>query len=359
MSRRTTRIAVLTGICGSLIVFALALGVHNHLYSKHLGRAQATMDTIRGRLEATPPTTRTRTVRGGGDVLELALAKQPAVLSERDRTLLEPATPFYSDSERRAYVTARVKGAFDAPSDLDSLAAPTDVTAIYADGAVMLRWDAGPANRVLASALSAHDSPVRLAFRVYRRRDGGELTPLVTLPFGVTAWKDRALPIARSTLYYEVWTVLLKDAEAGDPAGAAGSETLVSAERGDLVTLSVPEHFTLELVGGDEDRAEFLAVVGSPESPVASAVVTADVGQVVSIGELSTALTVQHIEFESVDTLKTRQRLSLTTDGAVVIDPATDEPRFTQTQVLVPGLRMRTVLVHEDGETRTLEADLP
>jgi hypothetical protein len=359
MNRRTVRIAVLTGITGSLIVFGLVLGVHNHLYSKHLGRAQATMDTIRGRLEATPTTTRTRTVRGGGDVLELALAKPPAVLSERDRALLEPATPFYTDAERRAYVTARVKGALDAHSDLDTLAPPGDVQASYADGAVTLAWDTGPANRVLASALAARASPLRLAFRVYRRRPGEDLAPQVTLPFGVTSWKDRSLPIARSTLYYEVWTVLLKEAGEGAAPDASPTETLVSAERGDLVTLSVPEHFTLELVGGDETRAEFLAVVGTPEAPVATAVVSAGLGEIVSIGELSTGLTVQQIEMRSVDTLENRQRLSLTTDGAVAIDPATGQPRYTQTQVLVPGLRMRTVLVHEDGETRTLEADLP
>ncbi len=285
-------------------------------------------------------------------MLELALAKQPAALTDRDRRLLESQAPLFTDTERRAFVTARVKGDLDDPTATLQPTAPSSVAADYVDGLVALRWESGHVNRVLASALSGRDDGLRLAFRIWRRTEGGEMAPLVTVPFGVSFWKDRSLPVARTTLYYEVWTVLLRD----DPAGG---ETLVSAERSDLVTLSSPEHFTLELIGGDEGRADFLAVVGTPEAPVASVTVSAMVGEPIAIGELSTGLALQSIEMTTVDVLTTRQHLSLTSDGAVVIDPKTQEPRTTQTQVLLPGHRMKTVLVHQDGETRTLEAELP
>lgn len=344
--------AVLTALALSLIVCALALYAHNQLYSNNLERAQALEETLRRQLDAPPSDHGSEPARGGGDVLELALAKQPAVLSERDRRLLDQQVPLYTDTERRAFVTARVKGDLDDPTETLQPTAPHSVRAEYGDGAVTLAWESGHVNRVLSAALAGREDGLRLAFRIWRRDEWGEMEPLVTVPFGVTLWKDRSLPVARTTLYYEVWTVLLR----ADPSG---SETLVSAERSDLVTLSSPEHFTLELIGGDEVRADFLAVVGNPETPVASVTVSAMVGDPIAIGELSTGLALQSIEMTTVDVLTTREHLSLTSDGAVVIDPATNEPRTTQTQVLIPGRRMKTVLVHQDGETRTLEAELP
>ena len=105
-------------------------------------------------------------------------------------------------------MTARLKGALDSPDNY-SLAPPTDLTASYASGGVNVSWDPGPVNRVLASTLSGSDGPLRLAFRVYRGIEGRQPELLATVPLGVTNWNDRALPIARTTLYYEVWTVLL------------------------------------------------------------------------------------------------------------------------------------------------------
>lgn len=343
------RVAVLTAVGLSLIVCALALVAHKQLYSKDLAQARAVEKRIRAQLDATDPRAQSRD--GRGDALERALARQPVVLSGDASRRQDQAVAFYDAPERRAFMTARLKGALDSPDNY-SLAPPTDLTASYASGGVNVSWDPGPVNRVLASTLSGSDGPLRLAFRVYRGIEGEQPELLATVPLGVTNWYDRALPIARTTLYYEVWTVLM----ASD---ATGTETLVSAERSDLVTLSTPEHFTLELLGGDEERAEFLAVVGSKEAPVASATVTASLGSPLVIGELRTGFVLQAIEMNNVETLMTRNRLVVTTDGGVVLDPTTRQPRTTQTQVLVPATRMTTTLVHDDGETRILEADLP
>jgi hypothetical protein len=77
------------------------------------------------------------------------------------------------------------------------------------------------------------------------------------------------------------------------------------------------------------------------------------------VGTEPTGLTLEALESTAEDKLTTQQRLVLTTDGSLVLDPLTNEPRTTQTQVLVPVTRLTATLVARDGERRVLDVDLP
>ena len=92
---------------------------------------------------------------------------------------------------------------------------------------------------------------------------------------------------------------------------------------------------------------------------MASATITASLGNPLVIGELGTGFVLTAIDMNIVETLMTRNRLVVTTEGGVVLDPTTRQPRTTQTRVLVPATRMTATLVHDDGERRILETDLP
>jgi hypothetical protein len=343
MSPGGARLLVLTGTTLSLIFFAFALFVHNRLYNNDLEIARAFEARLRLQLGAAPDVRPATGSPGGVDRLDLALAAQP---------LAHPADPaaLYATPERQAFAAARVQGALGRTREERTLLPPARVDAVYGDAAVEVRWDPGPVNSVLAGALAGQQSDLRLGFRVYRSRDLGEPELLQDVPFGTTSWKDRALPLPRAQLDYEVWTVLVRDGPAG--------VVLVGAERSQKVTVRSPEHFKLHLVGGTEEQAAFDVEVGLPSGgePV---VVSARPGEPLLVGGQPLGLTLQSLRQTVEDRLTTQRRMVLTADGSLVLDPTTHEPRTTQTQVLVPVTRLIATLVSHDGEERTLETDLP
>jgi hypothetical protein len=260
------------------------------------------------------------------------------------------ARTVYDDGELDAFVAARVRGPFEENPQARSLVPPGNVRAVHAAGGVTLQWDARSVNEALASALARQGSDLRLAFRVYRGLDEAPLALEQTLPWGTTSWRDTLLPLGRGRLAYEVWVVLLREGPAGD--------VLVAAERSEPVTVQTPEHFTLALQGGSADVAEF-AVDVVLASAREQALATARVGEELRLGELSLGLVVQSIQLTTEDRLTTQRRLLFTTDGSLVLDPDTHQPRTTQIQILVPVQHLKVVLAAHDGETRLLEADLP
>ncbi|MHC5209377.1 MAG: hypothetical protein ACYTG2_01505 [Planctomycetota bacterium] len=343
MPPRLARILVVTGTCLSLALFALAFFVHIRLYENDLARADALETSLRAQLRA-PPVTGPESEGGRGvDPLDLALAAQ---------ALAMPADPaaIYHGTERQAFAAARVRGALDQTQESRTLMPPARVEAVYAGGTVVITWDPGPVNAVLAGALAGQESDLSLAFRIYRSRDLGGTELLQTVPFGTSSWKDRDLPLPRARLDYEVWTVLLR-------AGPTG-EVLVGAERSEKVTVRSPEHFKLDLVGGSEEQAAFDVEVGLPSDgePV---VVNARPGEPLLVGGQPLGLTLQSLTQTVEDRLTTHRRMVLTADGSLVLDPITREPRTTQTQILLPVKHLTATLVSHDGEVRTLEADLP
>ena len=347
MEARFARILVLTGTCLSIIFLPFALFAHNRLYSNDLGRASRLGQSLREEF-ATPAETASETPPSGAvtnalDPVDLALAQQPAVL-EID------ASPFFDDAEMLGFVAGKMRG--DAPDSQEArtLMPPLAVRAAYSMGAVVVDWRSSPVNRVLASTLAAQQSDLRLAHRIYRGIDLAPPEHLQTVPFGARAWPDRQLPLAASRLDYEVWTVLLR---SGD-----GEDVLVGAERSEKVTVASPDHFRLELVGGSTSEAVFEVHV---ELPTAAGTVSASLrpGDELMVGRVPTGLVLQSLTQSEEDVLTTQRRLVLTTDGSLVLDPKTNEPRTTQTQVLVPITRITASLVRGDGRIETLEVDLP
>jgi hypothetical protein len=280
---------------------------------------------------------------GALDPVDLALAQQPAVL-ELD------ASSFFDDAELLGFVAAKMRGAAPDGQEARSLMPPLALRAAYGMGAVALEWRASPVNRVLASTLAAQQGDLRLAYRLYRSIDLQQPEHLQTLPFGTASWQDRQLPLAGSRLDYEVWTVLLRSGERED--------VLVGAERSEKVTVASPDHFSVELVGGSTTEAVLDVHV---ELPAAAGTVTVTLrpGDQLMVGRVPTGLTLQTLNQSEEDVLTTQRRLVLTTDGSLVLEPNTNEPRTTQTQVLVPVTRLTATLVRGDGETKTLEIDLP
>lgn len=350
MQARTARILVLTGTCLSISFLPFALFAHNRLYSKDLGRATELEQSLRELLSAPTDTAQpgpdAEGPRAAMDPVDLALAQQPAVIAL-------DAAPVYDDAELLGFVAAQMRD--DAPSSQQarSLAPPLAVRAAYSMGTVVLDWRSSPVNKVLASSLAAQAGSLRLAHRIYRSIDLAAPERLATLPFGTITWQDRQLPLAGSRLGYEVWTVLLR---AGD--GEAGQEVLVGAEPSEEVTVASPDHFRLELVGGSAQEAVFEVLV---QLPTASGIVSVSLrpGDELMVGSMPTGLILKSLNQSEEDELTTQRRLVLTTDGSLVLDPNTNEPRTTQTQVLVPITRLTALLVRSDGETETLEVELP
>jgi len=342
MSPATARLAVLTAAGLSLIFFGFAFFAHNRLYDKDLQRARATEARLAARTSATADGTPSRPA-GSVDAAELALAQQPDVREPDARTV-------YDDGELDAFVAAKVRGPFEENPQARSLAPPGNVSATHATGGVTLQWDPRSVNEALASALARQGSDLRLAFRIYRGLDEAPPVLAATLPWGTTSWRDTLLPLGRGLLAYEVWTVMLRAGPEGD--------VLVAAERSEPVTVQTPEHFTLALKGGSADVAEF-AVDVVLASARDQAVASARVGEELRLGELSLGLVVQSIQLTTEERLATQRRLLFTTDGSLVLDPESHQPRTTQIQILVPVQHLKVVLVAHDGETRLLEADLP
>lgn len=337
-----SRRAVLTATCLSLIFFGFAFFAHNRLYDKDLQRTRDLARRLELHVEA-PSVGALSSAAGRVDAMLAALA-QPVDAREPE------ARAFYDDGELEAYVAARLRGPFDQPAQARSLTAPGNLRARYAAGAVTLEWEPGAMNAVLASTLARQGTDLSVAFRVYRAHAAADPEWRANLPWGETSWKDLALPLAASRLSYEVWAVLLRHGPLG--------EVLVAAERSEPVTVQTPEHFTLDLQGGDADEALFTVLV---ELPVASGRVSARarIGQEVRAGELATGLVVQSIQLQTDDRLTTQRRLLFTSDGSLVLDPETHLPRTTQTQVLLPVRRLSVVLADAAGALRELAVDLP
>jgi hypothetical protein len=342
MAPSTARWAVLTATSVSLIFFGFAFFAHNRLYDKDLQRAKAT----EARLDADSARSALDVVKravAGVDAADVALTQQPDVRAPEART-------FYEQAELDAFTAAKVRGPFDAVPQARSLVPPTKLKASYALGSVTLSWEAGAVNQVLASTLARQGGDLRLGSRIYRGLGGQPPELVASLPWGQESWRDTQLTLGKGRLLYEVWTVLLRDTKAG--------EVLVGAERSEPVTVLTPEHFTLALQGGGSDEVQFAVDV---EFPSAQGRVTsrARVGEEIRAGDLSTGLVVQSIELSTEERLTAQRRLLFTTDGSLVLDPATHEPRTTQTQVLLPVQHLKVVLASADGETRQLDKDLP
>lgn len=277
------------------------------------------------------------------DEVELALARQPTVVDSVSRALFDA-------TELQDFETLRVRSPFDVPARNTGLVSPSDLAGNYSLGVVTLTWNPGPMNRVRAATLDREGSDLRLGQRVYRGIDGGELSLVATLPSGEAVWRDLQMPIAASRLAYQIWVVLLRHDGSDD--------VLVDAERSDLVTVVTPEHFTLSLVHGNGEQAAFLIQVNLPNA-VGDRQVTARIGEDVRLGPATTGLMLKALDTTRQDALTTQQRLLLTTDGSLVLDPDTHEPRTTQTQVLKPVTRLVATLASRDGALRTLHVDLP
>lgn len=343
MDSRSARILVLTGTGLSFIVCALSLFVHNRLYGKDLERARQVELALRTSLgsAATPVTAQASDALH--DVVDGTLAQQPAVR-------IVDGSSLYDDAELKAFVAARVRGAFETAPEARSLTPPGAVRSEYQLGVVNVSWDPGPVNRVLATTLAGQGSDMKLAFRIYRGQNLAPPELQATVPFGVASWHDNQLPLGKGKLTYEVWTVLLRN-------GAAG-EVLVGAERSEMVTVETPEHFTLSLQDGGPEYAVFEVQVDLPAA-AGRATITVHPGQPLNVGDRPTGLVLQSIMPSQEERLTTQRRLVLTSDGSLVLDPTTHEPRTTQTQVLLPVTRWTAMLLGQDGETRTLVKDLP
>jgi len=338
---RLTRpvLATLLGLC--LVFCAPFLSVHNRLYRGALRRAERFEASIRQRLDGPASADFAAVFTHPRGAMRSALDVRPADVEVGDAALYAPA-------ERSAFLKARVtpdqpgRG----PRGADP-AAPTDVRALFVDDAVRVSWSPGPVNAVLARSLEGSER--ELAWRVWRRRaDQNELEQLATLPFSVTTWRDPALPMARQTLSYEVWAVVLR-------TEADGSKVLAGAERSGIARVPIPERFEIALMGGDEERARFRVVLPGGDAAIASA---AAGEPIVAVGR-PTRLDLASLEVQPSERLTTRTRLRLKPDGSIVLDPESRRPRTTETQVLMSVDRLVAVLVHEDGESRTLEVDLP
>jgi hypothetical protein len=340
---RPGRILVLTGLVASLIVSAFALFAHNRLYSNDLRRTSAAESALERRLRDALRPADTSGQRGAVDAAELALAHQPPVVGSLAGALFDAAE--LDDFEAR-----RVRSPFEIPEKSAGLASPGELSGSYALGVVTLTWNPGSLNRVRAANLEREGSDLRLGQRVYRGVNGGELQQVATLPFGEAVWRDTQMPIAESRLAYQIWAVMLRHDGSGD--------VLVDAERSDVVTVTTPDHFTLSLVEGSGEQAVFLIQVNLPQA-VGDRRVTARLGEEVKAGPATTGLFLKDLQTTRTDALTTQQHLLLTTDGSLVLDPDTHEPRTTQTQVLKPVTRLVATLATRDGAVRTLHVDLP
>ena len=238
MTERMGRFLMLTGSGLSIIVFGLALAVHNTLYSNDLERAQQLGDDVRARLDGRPtarpgPGPEARATEG----FETALREVP------DRSQLD-ALLFYDEDERTAFA-ARRWPSDDLPAAMatSGLAPPRAVRADYEAGAVSVRWTLDPATADLAADGLLPGE--QLGHRIYRTDAGAPPRLVATLGLETTRWRDDDMPLGGGTLAYEVWSVLLRA-----PLDEGGTPDLIRSESSELVTVPIPEHFRLMLVSG-------------------------------------------------------------------------------------------------------------
>lgn len=342
MTPRLVRLLLGCLAAAALLCFGAALFVHERVHGADLQRARALQRELSEQLSPAAASSGPAAATGA-DELQIALARPPAALAPTWET-------FYAASEEQAFAAAAVRGAIASSHEDRSVMPPVGTTANYAQGSVVLVWEPGPVNRVLASTLAGQQGDRSLGYRIYRSVDGAPLDWIASLPFGQTTWTDRLLPLPASRLDYEVWVVLLKRGPEG--------EFLVGAEPGEKVTVLSPDHFTLSLIGGQPDEAVLQVDVSLP---VAAGSMRAKVapGDELYAGDWPTGLVLRELDIHEEERLATRRRLLLATDGSLVLDPVTREPRTTETQVLVPVTRLVATFAARDGSQRVLETDLP
>lgn len=324
-----------------LALCAPFLYVHNRLMGGALAQADRFEAGIRQRLDGPAASDFTAVFTHPSGAMRWALDERPLEVDVGGEAL-------YTSVEANAFIAARiVPDEARRGSPGTHPAAPIGVKALFLDGSVRLSWDPGPVNSVLAKTLDGSER--ELAWRIWRREAGdADLQLLATLPFSVTTWRDPSLPLARQTLSYEVWAVVLRT----EPDG---SQVLAGAERSAIAHADVPERFEIELLGGDGERARVRVVLPGGDAVVASAAV----GEPIVAAGRPTRLVLASLEVQPSDRLTTRSRLRLKPDGSIVLDPESQRPRTTETQVLMSVDRLVAVLAHEDGTSRTLEVDLP
>lgn len=269
---------------------------------------------------------------------------EDALLLRPDASLVD-ALPFYDEAERAAFSRSRWVGSPPSGRRGPVLAPPYALTALLASGAVSVHWVGDPATQGLAEELPAGQ---RLGFHVYRSLNAGEHRLVAELPGDARLFRDSDLPLARAQVSYQVWTVLL---------GSDGRP--VAAEAADLVSLEVPERFRIVLVGGDTEAARIRVDVGPDGLVVSRHEVQVGTGQAVVVDGRPTGLVLQALMRVSSEQLETRRRLAFRSDGSLVLDPLTQTPRISETQVLVPVTRLVATLTDSTGASRTLELDIP
>ena len=266
-------------------------------------------------------------------------------LLDRPASVALDALPFYDEAERAAFARSRWVG--DPPSGRRGplLAAPYGIRTLYDASAVSVHWENDPATRALESELPAGQ---RLAFHVYRSDGLGEPRLLAELDGSARLVRDTDLPLGRTRLAYQVWAVVL---------GSDGRP--VAAEAGDLVSLEVPERFRIALAGGDTEACRIRVDVGPVGHEVSSDELRLEPGGALVVDGRPTGLVLQKLERVDSEALETRRRLAFRSDGSLVLDPDSQSPRTSETQVLVPVTRLVATLTDSTGATRTLELDLP
>jgi len=374
---RMGRFLMLTGSGLSLIVFGLALVVHNRLYSNDLQRANNLEQQVRERLDARPEAPLRLPSGHAKEGYEAALRHAPerAARSALDALLL------YDETERSSFAALRWPGSSPDALPTAGLAAPEELAADYEAGAVSVRWRVADSTRAAARELTS-DQVVRQ--RIYRTvkdaADPGQrpTTPtlLATVDLDTTRFRDADMPLAGGELSYEVWTVLSRrvvsgaSSETGSETGSdlsstdpetdpgAASEGLVRSESSELVTVPVPEHFRLMLLSGDGAQAVLRLEVGPASGPVGSYDLSVSPGDSIAAGDLVTGLTLDSLEVREEERLTTRKQLVFTSDARLVLDPTNDTPRTTETQVLMPVTSLVATLSDPNGEQRTLQLEL-
>lgn len=335
---RSGRFLVLTGTGLSLIVFALALLVHNYLQNKDLAQAKRLTTDVRRLLGGTPIRPAPVGEFQDTDRFERALMLMPAATPV-------DALPFYDEGERASFARSRWGG--EAPTDGSeaALRPPYAVDAYYEAGLVLLRWEADPATLALNEALPEGQ---QLGWRIYRGLNLEQPSRFARLDLGERRWRDQKLPLAHSRLAYQVWAVV------SDKDGA-----LIAAEPSELVSVELPERFQLDLVEGDEQSAVFNIRLGTSTQPLNPTALRVTPGQPLAMAGLDTGLILNSLTMQDGERLLTRSRFDFRADGSLVLDPATNTPRTSETQVLVSVRRLIATLSDPLGVPRTLELDVP
>ncbi len=355
LQTRRGRFLMLAGSGLATVVFALALFVHSRLYSNDLSRAERLTEQVRQRLDAQPENPVRLLPGHASEGFEAALRQAPV----RAATALD-ALLLYDESERSSFAALRWPGGVAEALPTSGLLAPQGVSAVYEAGAVSVRWTVAPATRdVIAGQLDLDQQVGHRIYRTVHNLQGlgdssrASTTPewVASLDHSTTRWRDDDMPLTGGELSYEVWTVLLRATSNETP-------TLVRSESGELVTVTVPEHFRLQLVSGDDESVVLSMEVGPASMPVAVHHLTLSPGDPVVAGEWSTGLTVRSLELLIEDRLTTRTRLVFTSEARLVLDPVTNTPRTSDTQVLMPQTRLVATLAAPSGATRRLELDL-